>query len=78
MEEEEVQAITLAIEAEGFDVPLIARLSFEAFEDPIYALKKLRLFEDPFFCKVRFEGMKEGLEVRTKPTALAPDSTTRR
>ena len=59
--------VVFELQVEGFEDPILGRVSFDRFEDPILGLEKLRVFETPVFCKVRFKGRPEVLEVRTGP-----------
>ena len=62
--------LRFAMRIDGFEDPILGRVSFEGFEDPILALEKLGVFEDPFFCEVAFEGRKEGLKINTAPAKM--------
>ena len=59
--------LKFAMKVEGFEDPILGRVSFEQFDDPILGLEKLGMFEDPFFCEVAFEGRKDGLKISTGP-----------
>jgi hypothetical protein len=66
-EDQMAQELVFAMRVDGFEEPILGRVSFDQFEEPILGLEKLGMFEDPFFCEILFKGEDVGLKVETAP-----------